>query len=252
MLLSPTAIGTVTEIISAADFYRDKHQTIYRAMLALWGKGEPVDAITLANMLDERGELADVGGGARIAELAALVPATSNVDHYARIVKEMATLRGLVRVGMEIARLGQERRGETADLVDRAEQIVFDLSQQRVTGDFAHIEELLKESFERITHLYEAGSDMTGSRAASRTSTRHGRVPTGEPRHPRGATVDGEVGARPLHRRQPRRPPPDPGGAVHARDVEVRGDAAADVQRGEGRLAAIPHRSADARTTGHR
>ena len=126
------------------------------------GKGEPVDAITLSNILDERGELADVGGSGRIAELAALVPATSNVDHYARIVKEMATLRGLVRVGLEIARLGQERRGETADLVDRAEQIVFDLSQQRVTGDFAHIEELLKESFERITHLYEAGSDLTG------------------------------------------------------------------------------------------
>ena len=162
MLLSPTAIGTVTEIVTAGDFYRDKHATIYRAMLALWGKGEPVDAITLSNMLDERGELAEVGGSGRIAELAALVPATSNVDHYARIVKEMATLRGLVRIGLEIARLGQERRGETADLVDRAEQIVFDLSQQRVTGDFAHIEELLKESFERITHLYENGSDLTG------------------------------------------------------------------------------------------
>ena len=74
----------------------------------------------------------------------------------------MATLRGLIRAGQEIARLGQERPGETTDLVDRAEQIVFDLAQQRVTGDFAHIEELLKESFERITQLYEAGADITG------------------------------------------------------------------------------------------
>ena len=71
----------------------------------------------------------------------------------------MATLRGLVRAGLTIARLGQERPGETADLVDRAEQIVFELAQQRVTSDFAHIEALLKESFERITHLYEAGVD---------------------------------------------------------------------------------------------
>ena len=74
----------------------------------------------------------------------------------------MATLRGLVRAGSEIARLGQERPGETTDLVDRAEQIVFDLAQQRVTSDFTHIEGLLKESFERIMHLYEAGADVTG------------------------------------------------------------------------------------------
>ncbi|HWQ24324.1 MAG TPA: replicative DNA helicase [Gaiellaceae bacterium] len=162
MLLSPAAVGTVSEILSASDFYRESHAKIYRAALALWSKGEPVDAITLANELDERGELEGVGGQARVAELAALVPSTSNVEHYARIVKEMATLRGLVRAGQEIARLGQERPGEVTDLVDRAEQIVFELAQQRVTSDFSHIEQLLKESFERITQLYEAGSEITG------------------------------------------------------------------------------------------
>ena len=162
MLLSPTAIGTVTEILDASDFYRESHATIYRASLILWGKGEPVDAITLANELEERGEIERVGGTARIAELAALVPATANVEHYARIVKETATLRSLIRAGHEIVRLGHDRPGETTDLVDRAEKIVFDLSQQRITGDFAHIETLLKESFERITSLYESGVDLTG------------------------------------------------------------------------------------------
>jgi replicative DNA helicase len=162
MLLSATAVGTVSELLDAGDFYRQRHATIFRAMLGLWGKGEPVDAITLSDELDERGELEGVGGRAKIAELAGLVPAASNVEHYARIVKEMATLRGLVQAGLSIARLGQERPGETADLVDRAEQIVFDLAQQRVTSDFAHIDSLLKESFERITHLYEAGADITG------------------------------------------------------------------------------------------
>ena len=90
------------------------------------------------------------------------MPATSNAEHYARIVKEMATLRGLVRVGQEIQRLGQTRPGETTDLVDRAEQMVFELAQQRVSGDFAHIHDLLNESFARIMHLYEAGVDVTG------------------------------------------------------------------------------------------
>jgi replicative DNA helicase len=162
MLLSPAAVGTVSEILTAADFYRESHAKAFRAALALWGKGEPVDAITLTNELDERSELEAVGGQARVAELAALVPSTSNVEHYARIVKEMATLRGLVRAGQEITRLGQERPGEVTDLVDRAEQVVFELGQQRVTSDFAHIETLLKESFERITQLYEAGSEITG------------------------------------------------------------------------------------------
>jgi replicative DNA helicase len=162
MLLSPGAIGAVTEILSADDFYRESHGIVYRACLALYQQGEPVDAITVVDALEERGELEQVGGRARIHELAALVPATANAAHYARIVREMATLRGLVRAGSEIARLGQERPGETTDLVDRAEQIVFDLAQQRVTSDFAHIEGLLKESFERIMHLYEAGADVTG------------------------------------------------------------------------------------------
>jgi replicative DNA helicase len=162
MLLSPGAIGAVTEILSADDFYRESHGTVYRACLALYQQGEPVDAITLVDELEERGELEQVGGRARVHELAALVPATANAAHYARIVREMATLRGLVRAGAEIARLGQERPGETTDLVDRAEQIVFDLAQQRVTSDFSHIEGLLKESFERIMHLYEAGADVTG------------------------------------------------------------------------------------------
>jgi replicative DNA helicase len=162
MMLSPGAIGAVSEILDAGDFYRESHAKIYRAALALYAKGEPVDAITLVDELEERGELEGAGGKDRIHELAALVPATANAAHYARIVHETATLRGLIRVGSEIARLGWERTGEASDLVDQAEQILFELSQSRVSGDFSHIEELLKESFERIVQLYEAGAEVTG------------------------------------------------------------------------------------------
>jgi replicative DNA helicase len=162
MLLSPGAIGAVSEVLDASDFYRESHAKIYRAALALYAKGEPVDAITLVDELEERGELEGVGGRVRLHELAALVPATANAAHYARIVREMATLRGLIAAGQQIAQLGWERPGETQILVDRAEQVVFDLSQSRVTTEFSHIEDLLKESFERITALYEAGADVTG------------------------------------------------------------------------------------------
>ena len=163
MLLSPGAIGAVSEVLDASDFYRDSHAKIYRAGLALYAKGEPVDAITIVDELEERGELEGVGGRVRLHELAALVPATANAAHYARIVREMATLRGLIAAGQQIAQLGWERPGETQMLVDRAEQVVFDLSQSRVSTEFSHIEELLKESFERITALYEAGADVTGA-----------------------------------------------------------------------------------------
>jgi replicative DNA helicase len=163
MMLSPGAIGAVSEILDAGDFYRESHAKIFRAALALYAKGEPVDAITLVDELEERGELEDAGGRTRVHELAALVPATANAGHYARIVREMATLRGLIRIGGEIAHLGWERPGETDDLVDRAEQILFELSQSRVSGEFSHIEDLLKESFERITALYEAGVELTGT-----------------------------------------------------------------------------------------
>ncbi len=162
MMLSSGAIAAVSEVVDAADFYRESHAKIYRAALSLYAKGEPVDAITLVDELEERGELEDVGGRARVHELAALVPTTANASHYAHIVREAAILRGLIRAGGEISRLGWEGIGEASDLVDRAEQIVFQLAQERAGGDFAHIEALLKESFERITALYESGSDITG------------------------------------------------------------------------------------------
>src|SRR5688572_13435972 len=164
MMLSTGAIAAVSEVLSGdgREFYRESHAKVYRAALALYTKGEPVDAITLVDELDERGELEDAGGKVRVHELAALVPASANAGHYAQIVKESATLRGLIRAGGEIARLGWERPGETTELVDRAEQILFDLSQEKAISEFSHIEALLKESFERITQLYESGADVTG------------------------------------------------------------------------------------------
>ena len=163
MMLSQHAIEAVSEIIDAGDFYRESHATIYRAAIELFQHGRPVDAITLADKLDENGELEQVGGKERIREIATLVPATSNAAHHARIVREMATLRGLTVVGEGIQRLGWDRPGETPELVDRAEQMVFDLAQHRIRGNFEHIEDLVRESFEQITRMYESGGEMTGT-----------------------------------------------------------------------------------------
>jgi replicative DNA helicase len=162
MLISAAAVESVAAILDADDFYRHTNGTIFRRAIELYGKGEPVDAITLTDFLDENGDLDAVGGRVRLHELAALVPAAANAPHYARIVREVSTLRGLIRVGGEVAQLGWDRNGEIQDLVDKAEQLIFALSQSRITTEFTHIDELLKEGFERITALYEAGADITG------------------------------------------------------------------------------------------
>jgi replicative DNA helicase len=170
VLLSDTALPAliIDERLQAADFYRESHGQIYKAILALYAKGEPVDAITVVDELDRSSTLDAAGGQERVHELASLVPAASNAAHYARIVGEMATLRGLIRAGNDIARLGFDRPGETVELVDKAESIVFNLSQSRISSEFAHIDDLLKDSFETITKLYEAGSDITGTPAGFR------------------------------------------------------------------------------------
>jgi len=217
MMLSPLAIGAVTESVnlSAADFYRESHGRVYKAILSLYAKGEPVDAITVVDELDRTSNLEPAGGAERVHELAALVPAAANAAHYARIVSEMATLRGLIRAGNDIARLGFDRPGETVELVDRAEAIVFDLSQQRVSTEFAHIDELLKDSFETITKLYEAGSDITGTASGLPRSLRWIREVSGADQ---AAIAPTTVRAR-------QRPPMisgtllDPGGATIANTV---------------------------------
>src|SRR5207253_9022114 len=101
------------------------------------------DAITLTNELEQRGELEEIGGRVRLHELARLVPATANARHYAEIVRENATLRGLIRAGGEIAQLGWEREGEPEELVARAAPPVYDLGQRRAQGELGLFKDTL-------------------------------------------------------------------------------------------------------------
>src|SRR5258708_24878716 len=116
MMLSATAIEAVSDIVDAGDFYRASHAKIYLAALDLYQHGQPVDAITVADKLDERGEIEEIGGKERIHEIASLVPATSNAHHYAKIVRELATLPELTAIGEQIQRPGWVRPAETPAL----------------------------------------------------------------------------------------------------------------------------------------
>ena len=162
MLVSPTAVAIVSEILQPDDFYRRSHATIYQTILEMYGAGETVDSITLTNGLGTRGLLDQVGGRAVVHTLASTVPAAANARHYADIVRDAATYRSLIRAGTEIAELGYEHVGEPQELVDQAEQIVFSIADQRISHDFTPLNSLLVESFERLGALAESGSDITG------------------------------------------------------------------------------------------
>ena len=164
MLLSEAAVAEATEVLKADDFYRGGHGEIFAAMLDLYQRSEPVDQVSVCDRLDQRGSLAQVGGRPAVFALAEAVPVVTNARRYADIVREMAMLRGLIRVGTEVAQLGYDRPGDTRELLDMAEQKVYEIAQNGTTEDFTLIKGPLDEAFHRLTLLFENGdgSGVTG------------------------------------------------------------------------------------------
>jgi replicative DNA helicase len=161
-LLSTRALEECSEILSARDFYRGSHALIWQAALDLWAAGDAVDPILVADRLDAQGDLEKVGGPGRLAEIVALSPATSNAPHYAAIVHEQAVLRDLIAAGQQIQADALGRVASAADLVERAEGLVFDLSQHRERGDFVGANEVAQGLMARLVELSENGGDITG------------------------------------------------------------------------------------------
>ncbi len=153
MLVNPNAIAVVVETLTADDFYRDSHRSIYRAILTLYDRGEEVDVVTLSAQLEREGVLAKVGGREFIHTLAEFVPAAANAGHYAAIVREQAVLRALIRVGNEVAELGYQHPGDVATLLDTCEQKVFAIQQQRRSQEFQSIKDVLVRNFEHLDTL---------------------------------------------------------------------------------------------------
>jgi replicative DNA helicase len=153
MLVNPNAITAVAEALTTDDFYRDTHRLIFRAALMLFERGEEVDVVTLSAQLEREGMLERAGGREFVHTLAEFVPAAANAAYYAGIVREQSVLRSLIRVGNEIAELGYQHPGDTHDLLDRCEQKVFAIQQQRSMGEFEHIKQVLVRNFEHLATL---------------------------------------------------------------------------------------------------
>ncbi len=162
ILLDNTALDRVVETLKAEDFYREAHRKIFRAMLQLAERNEPADLVTLADTLQAREELAEIGGRSYLAELADRVPTAANVATYARIVHDKSVLRGLITAATEIATRGYEAPDDVRELLDRAEQAIFDIADRRLRGAFVKFETLVTETFRTIERLHEQKQAVTG------------------------------------------------------------------------------------------
>jgi replicative DNA helicase len=161
MVVNPNAIPVAIEQLRDEDFYREGHRLIYRSILTLYDKGDEVDVVTVSAELDRQGVLERVGGRDFIHTLAEIVPAAANAGQYATIVREQSVLRSLIQVGNEIAELGYQHPDTIAALLDRSEQRVFAISQQRRVAEFQHIKDILTANFQRL-ELMQRDATVSG------------------------------------------------------------------------------------------
>lgn len=162
MLMSKDAISDVMEVIHPGDYYRPAHQLVHEAILDLYGRGEPADAVTVSDVLNKRGELGRVGGPTYLHTLIASVPTAANAGYYARIVRERAILRRLVEVGTRIVQLGYTGDADADDLVDRAQAEVFAVTERRVSEDYLPLAEIMPAALDEIEAIGSRGGGMTG------------------------------------------------------------------------------------------
>ncbi len=164
MLLSKDAIADVLERLRPSDFYRPAHQNVYDAILDLYGRGEPADAVTVAAELDRRGLLRRIGGAPYLHTLISTVPTAANAGYYAGIVAEKALLRRLVEAGTRVVQYGYAGAdgADVAEIVDRAQAEIYEVAERRTSEDFVPLEDLLQPTMDEIDAIASNGGMSRG------------------------------------------------------------------------------------------
>ncbi|GAC1399694.1 MAG: replicative DNA helicase [Mycobacterium sp.] len=164
MLLSKDAIADVLERLRPGDFYRPAHQNVYDAILDLYGRGEPADAVTVAAELDRRGLLRRIGGAPYLHTLISTVPTAANAGYYAGIVAEKALLRRLVEAGTRVVQYGYAgaEGADVNEIVDRAQSEMYDVTERRTAEDFVALEDLLQPTMDEIDAIASGGGLARG------------------------------------------------------------------------------------------
>ena len=162
ILLDNEAINRALEILTPDDLYRESHRKILRAMIELNERGEPCDLITLTTILKKRGDLEEVGGGAYLATLVDYVPTAANIAYYCKIVKEKGITRKLITAATEIVTRGFDDQVGVEELLDQAQQTIFEISENKLRPAFYPVGAILKDTIRNLELLYEKKEHVTG------------------------------------------------------------------------------------------
>lgn len=162
MLMSKDAVSRALESVRSDHFYKDAHRRIFQSMEDLFNHGEPVDAVSVINELKKRKQLDASGGAYFITGLSDSVPTSANIEHYARIVLEKASLRRLIDVSAELSSSAFDDQQSLEDILDQAEQKIFAVSQDRLKGKFQQLNPVLQETFEQLDKIHQRPGSVTG------------------------------------------------------------------------------------------
>lgn len=162
VMIRPEAMSESIDVIAPDAFYSEKHRIIYRSILALWGKNEPVDVESVRAKLAANGDLEAIGGAAYLAELVTEVPAASNARHYAQTVQTKFMLRALIDAGEFVAELGFDEAADIEETLDRAEKRIYEVTATPTLSKFVSLRESLSEAWTRLERLHEHKEEMRG------------------------------------------------------------------------------------------
>ena len=162
MLLDNNAIIRVVDFLRTEDFYRKQHRVIYQAMLDLFTHHEPIDILSVSTRLKDGNVLEDIGGRTYLASLVNMVPTSSHVVHYAKIIQKKRLLRDLIDASWHIAQLGWNETRHMDELLDEAEQKIFSISQHAMTQEFGPVKDELAKTFDRLEQLSHHEGSIRG------------------------------------------------------------------------------------------
>jgi len=160
ILINNDALNQVVDILSGEDFYREAHTLIYEGMLTLYNRDDPVDVITLSQVLMEKSALDKVGGTEYLASLAEATATSAGIMYHAEIVKDLSTRRNLIRQCSHISEVCFQPGNDTEDILDSAEQYIFEIGERNIDQNFLQLDEVVKNSFKKIETT--TGSNITG------------------------------------------------------------------------------------------
>lgn len=163
VILDPEKLNEIAAILRADDFYIEQHVRIYEAMRSIFARADAhLDEVTLLEELVTSGTLDEAGGKAYITTLAESVPDINNLMDYVRIIKDKAVLRRLIEASNEIGEMAYSAEGETKDILDRSEQLIFDIAEKNETKGLSHIRDVIVELYHHLESLKKNGTDALG------------------------------------------------------------------------------------------